>query len=161
RRVRDRLEVVGDLVDDDGLHPDLDPLRGDAFEVELRLVDVEREVPDLLEPRQVERALPDHDLEAEPGLVTLGAAMSPRSGDDEPLVRLGDLEEEHASPFPASVTADDERAGRLALQHENLASLGDRVFALHRVREEALPATANRNHHLAHPPRRDRTRAVA
>jgi hypothetical protein len=41
RRVRDRLEVVGDLVDDDGLHADLDPLRRDAFEVELGLVDVE------------------------------------------------------------------------------------------------------------------------
>ena len=64
RRVRDRLVVVGDLVDHDRLDADADPLRRDALEVELGLVDVEREPPDLLQARQVERALADDDLEA-------------------------------------------------------------------------------------------------
>ena len=118
--VGDRLEVVGDLVDHDRLDAHLDALRGDAVEVELGLVDVERQAADGLEPRDVERALADDDLEPEPGLLLLGALVGARTRDDERLVRLGDLEEEHCSPFPHSVTADDDRAGRLPLQHENL-----------------------------------------
>ena len=101
--VRDRLEVVGDLVDHDRLDADLDPLRRDAVEVELGLVDVEREMTHLLEERQVERALADDDLEAEPRRVTLGAAMRVHAGDDQSLVGLRDLVQEHVSlPLSAS-----------------------------------------------------------
>ena len=94
-RVRDRLEVVGDLVDHDRLHADANPLRRHALEVELRLVDVEREAADLLQAGGVERPFPDHDLEAEPGSVAFGTAMGAHPGDDQRLVRLCDLEEEH------------------------------------------------------------------
>ena len=69
-------------------------------EVELRLVDVQREPPDLLQAGDDERALPDDDLEPEAGLLLLGALVGARTRDDERLVRLGDLEEEHCSPFP-------------------------------------------------------------
>ena len=41
RGVRNRLVVVGDLVDHDRLHVRPDRLRCDAFEIELGLVDVE------------------------------------------------------------------------------------------------------------------------
>ena len=51
RRVRDRLEVVGDLVDHDRLDADRDALRRHAVEVELGLVDVERQPAHLLEAR--------------------------------------------------------------------------------------------------------------
>src|SRR5215831_8869721 len=63
-------------------------------------------------------------------------------------------------PF-RSVTADDERAGRLPLQHEDLGPLGDRLFSLRRVGVEALPPSANRDHHFAHLARLDRTGAVS
>ena len=69
RGVRDRLEVVGDLVDHDRLDADLDALRGDALEIELGLVDVEREAADRLKARYVERALADDDLEPEARLL--------------------------------------------------------------------------------------------
>ena len=100
-RVRDRLEVVGDLVDHDRLDADLDALRGDAVEVELGLVDVERQPPDRLEPRDVERALADDDLEPEPGLLSLGAAGG-RAQPEMISASFGSatLKRNIAAPFP-------------------------------------------------------------
>src|SRR5205085_9939217 len=97
-RVRNRLEVVRDLVDHDGFHADADALGRYALEVELGLVDVEREAAHLLQAWHDPGALADDDLEAETGRISLRAAMGAVAGDDQRFVRLGNPVQEHDWP---------------------------------------------------------------
>src|SRR5205823_10077081 len=94
---RDRLVVVGDLVDDDRLHADGDALRRHTLEIELGFVDVERQAPYLLQTPHDERALADDDLEAKAGGVAGGAVVGAQAGDDQCFVRFGDAVEEYRS----------------------------------------------------------------
>src|SRR5205823_10836549 len=137
-------------------HADRDALRRHALEVELRLVDVEREPPDLLEARDDEDALADDDLEAEAGSVPLGPVMRPETGDDERLVRLGDLVDEHGADAPSSdgasgEPADDDGARRVLLEHDDARALLDPLFLVGGVGVVGLVAPSDGDHDLAHP----------
>ena len=94
-RVRDRLVIIGDLVDDDGLDADRNSLRRHALEIELRLVDVEREPANFLHARDDEHSLADDDLEPESGGVALRAVMSAPARDDQGLAWLCNAVHQH------------------------------------------------------------------
>src|SRR4051794_27494804 len=99
-------------------------------------------MPHLLQERDVERALADDDLEAEPGRVTLRSAMRAQARDDQSLVGLRNLVEEHSRPL-CLIPADDDRSGRISLEHQHTCALGNGLFGIRGVGVEALRSTAN------------------
>ena len=76
--------------------------------------------------------LPTTILKPSPAASPSAPLVRPQARDDQRLVRLGDLVEEHvACPFcRLRVAADDDGARRLVVEHEHRAPFGDRLVGV-------------------------------
>ena len=183
RRVRDRREVVGDLVDHDGLDADRDALRRHAVDVELGLVEVEREPADGLEAGDDEDALPDDDLEAEalrpptspcgpawarrPEMIiaSLGSAMryipftrSVMIATAATAAMATRMSNDMGGSFLSRETADIDSPGGLVVDHDDALADGDPLAGDGGVGVERLRAAAHGDHHLTDRVGSDRAR---
>jgi len=112
RGVRDRREVVADLIDHDGLEMDRDALLCHAVDGEIGFVEVERELTDDLHARDDERAVARDHLEAHALGLRRRIAARPEAGDDERFVGLGNAPHRFEDDDGEQADHDDDRADR-------------------------------------------------